>query len=63
MNLIFTGPSKAQTSKKYKNTNVPFQTQHNLYTAPVSGQSSAKGKKKYVNFYAQDHRPGLIKGY
>ncbi|KAK9711842.1 ASCH domain [Popillia japonica] len=56
------GSPKPQTSKKYKGTNIPFQTLNNISVVPNSGQSSGKGKKKYTNFYAQDHRPGLIKG-
>lgn len=62
ISLCIIGSPKPQTSKKYKGTNIPFQTLNNISVVPNSGQSSGKGKKKYTNFYAQDHRPGLIKG-
>lgn len=61
--MYFTGAPRVETAKKYKSTTTPFQTLNNISVVPSTSQSSGgKGKKKYVNFYGQDHRPGLIKG-
>ncbi|GJQ66263.1 hypothetical protein Trydic_g4314 [Trypoxylus dichotomus] len=49
-------------TKTDKDLNFPVHVRSNIIPVSNSSHSSGKGKKRYVNFYAQDHRPGLIKG-
>lgn len=69
------GKKQQQQQQKVKHENRSFaqkqqQVSNNVQAAPSKDQdakqpshSGAKGKKlKFVNFYSQDHRPGLLKG-
>lgn len=61
----FGTPSKKnKSSTDYRDSKMPFQTLSTIEDSQKSSKNSGgKGKKqKYVNFYTQDHKPGLRKG-
>lgn len=52
---------KRNGPKQYRDPKVQREKTVNQPTTQTP-PSGGKGKKKFVNYYAQDHKPGLLKG-
>lgn len=55
---------KQKDKQKYKETSRSASSIDKADNSQTTANTTqCKSRKKYVNFYGQDHKPGLIKGW